>query len=142
MVAESAASVVAVGAIQKIDGGKLYANNCSGCHGAAGEGGGSAFPPLASNTVVSGAPANVIHILKCGLGGAINVAGKTYDSNAGLGRAIKRRPNRGDSVLHPLTLEQPRIERDGGGGDRAQAVSPNPLGARAAAVTIESESAH
>ena len=37
------------------------------------------FPPLAGNPVVTGDAKTVVHIVKYGLSGAVQVAGKTYD---------------------------------------------------------------
>jgi len=60
-------------------GATVFAANCSGCHGAAGQGQPGVFPPLAGNPVVVGDAGKVIHILNNGLNGAIQVNGATYN---------------------------------------------------------------
>lgn len=61
------------------DGAKVYQTNCSSCHQANGAGVPGTFPPLAGNPVVTGDPTKVIHIVKYGLNGKINVKGTTYN---------------------------------------------------------------
>ena len=61
------------------DGAKVYQTNCSSCHGAAGAGLAGTFPPLAGNPVVNGDPKNLIHIVKFGLNGKVQVAGQSYN---------------------------------------------------------------
>ncbi len=75
----SAAAQVAQNGAAAADGGKVYQTNCSSCHQATGEGLVGSFPPLAGNPVVTGDATNVIHILKYGLNGKIQVAGHTYN---------------------------------------------------------------
>lgn len=58
---------------------KIFATNCASCHQASGKGQPGVFPPLAGNIVVTGSPAQVIHIVKDGLSGKIVVAGTTYN---------------------------------------------------------------
>ena len=60
-------------------GASVYSTNCSGCHGAQGQGQPGAFPPLAKNPTVTGDPAKVIHIVSYGLSEKITVAGSTYN---------------------------------------------------------------
>ncbi len=60
-------------------GAKIYAANCSSCHGASGAGMPGAFPPLAGNAYVTGNPKAVEHTLLYGLNGAIKVGGATYN---------------------------------------------------------------
>ncbi len=60
-------------------GSSIFMSNCASCHGANGEGVAGTFPPLASNPAVTGNPATVIHIVKYGLTGKIDVAGKPFD---------------------------------------------------------------
>lgn len=62
-----------------IAGGKIFATDCSSCHGATGTGMVGAFPPLANNPVVTGNPHTVIGIVLGGLHGSITVAGSTYN---------------------------------------------------------------
>ena len=78
-VAEDASRVVSVGKAAALDGAKLYANNCAGCHGASAQGAGSTYPPLVGNAVMTGPPATLIHIVKYGLSGKIVVGSKTYN---------------------------------------------------------------
>lgn len=59
-------------------GASIYAADCASCHQINGEGSPGAFPPLAGNSVVTGDPAKVIHIVKYGLSGPLQVAGKQY----------------------------------------------------------------
>ncbi len=56
----------------------MYAADCASCHQINGEGSPGAFPPLAGNPMVTGDPAKVIHIVKYGLSGPLQVAGKGY----------------------------------------------------------------
>lgn len=60
-------------------GAQIYAANCSSCHQANGQGAAGAFPPLAGSDIVAGDPARIIHIVKFGLTGPVEVAGKTYN---------------------------------------------------------------
>jgi mono/diheme cytochrome c family protein len=80
----AAASAATLSSAQAIaasssDGAKVFETNCSSCHGANGQGSPGAFPPLAGNPVVTGDPSKVIHIVKYGLTGKINVAGHPYN---------------------------------------------------------------
>lgn len=61
------------------NGGSVYMQNCSSCHGSGGKGQPGAFPPLSGNPVVTGAPTHVIHIVKAGLTGPIKVKGQSYN---------------------------------------------------------------
>jgi len=61
------------------DGAKVYQTNCSSCHQANGQGVEGTFPPLAGNSVVTGDPKQVIHIVKYGLNGNIQVNGHTFN---------------------------------------------------------------
>jgi ubiquinol-cytochrome c reductase cytochrome b subunit len=60
-------------------GAKIFAANCSSCHGATGQGTPGSFPPLAANPDVSGDPAKVAHIVMYGLQGPLTVKGATYN---------------------------------------------------------------
>lgn len=55
-----------------------YGPNCSGCHGAQGQGVPGAFPPLANNPRLQD-EAYVLKVIKEGLKGPIEVAGQTYN---------------------------------------------------------------
>jgi mono/diheme cytochrome c family protein len=72
------ASVAANGAAAS-DGAKVYQTNCSSCHQASGQGVAGTFPPLAGNAAVTGDPTRVIHIVKYGLSGKIDVNGTSYN---------------------------------------------------------------
>jgi len=73
----SSAAAPAAGAVA-VDGSKVFATNCSSCHGANAQG--SAFaPPLAGNPVAQGPIAKVKSIVSDGLHGKISVNGKSYD---------------------------------------------------------------
>lgn len=61
------------------DGSKIYQTNCSSCHQANGQGVPGTFPPLAKNAVVTGDATKVIHIVKYGLNGKIEVNGNAYN---------------------------------------------------------------
>ncbi|MDH4445108.1 MAG: PA14 domain-containing protein [Akkermansiaceae bacterium] len=62
------------------DGGQLFTQHCSACHGTDGKGAtGGAFPPLAGSAWVAGDADRAIKIVLHGLHGPINVAGKTYN---------------------------------------------------------------
>ena len=76
--AASPASVAANGAASS-DGAKVYQTNCSSCHQANGQGVPGTFPPLAGNPVVTGDAAKVIHIVKFGLTGKVDVKGTSYN---------------------------------------------------------------
>jgi mono/diheme cytochrome c family protein len=60
-------------------GAAVFTANCSGCHGANGQGQAGVFPPLAGNPVVVGDKTKVITILNNGLNGSIQVNGATYN---------------------------------------------------------------
>lgn len=72
------ASAAANGAAAS-DGAKVYQTNCSSCHQANGQGVPGTFPPLAGNAAVTGDATKVIHIVKYGLSGKIEVNGTTYN---------------------------------------------------------------
>ncbi|MBV8723420.1 MAG: cytochrome c [Candidatus Eremiobacteraeota bacterium] len=61
------------------DGAKVYQTNCSSCHQTNGQGTPGAFPPLAGNSVVTGDPVKLVHIVKYGLSGAIEVSGHSFN---------------------------------------------------------------
>jgi ubiquinol-cytochrome c reductase cytochrome b subunit len=75
--AASAAAGAAVPAGGK--GAQVYGANCSGCHGASGQGTPGTFPPLAKNAFVTGDPKPVVHAILYGLSGSIQVNGGTYN---------------------------------------------------------------
>jgi mono/diheme cytochrome c family protein len=58
---------------------RIYANNCSSCHQASGQGIPGAFPPVVGSEWVTGSPGTLIRILLHGLQGPIEVAGNTYN---------------------------------------------------------------
>lgn len=59
-------------------GASVFANNCSSCHGANGQGVPGTFPPLANNPTVTGDPNKVIGIVVGGLSAPITVGGQSY----------------------------------------------------------------
>lgn len=77
--AASPVASVAMNPANSNDGGKVYRTNCSSCHQADGTGIEGTFPKLAGNPVVTGDPKRVIHIVKYGLMGKIDVAGETFN---------------------------------------------------------------
>ena len=60
-------------------GAAVFAANCSGCHGANGQGTPGAFPPLAKNPHVTGDARVIIHTVLYGLQGKVDVNGATYN---------------------------------------------------------------
>jgi mono/diheme cytochrome c family protein len=58
---------------------RIYANNCSSCHQASGQGIPGAFPPVVASEWVTGAPETLTRILLHGLQGPIEVAGQVYN---------------------------------------------------------------
>jgi mono/diheme cytochrome c family protein len=77
--APAATAAVAQNGASANDGAGVYSTNCSSCHQTNGAGLPGAFPPLALNTVVTGDPKNVIHIVKFGLSGKIQAGSQTYN---------------------------------------------------------------
>ena len=75
----SASSGAMANGVAANDGAKVYQTNCSSCHQPAGTGADDTFPPLAGNPVVNGPPAKVIHIVKYGLNGKIQVKGHSFN---------------------------------------------------------------
>lgn len=62
------------------DGGQLFTQYCSACHGTDGKGAtGGAFPPLAGSPWVEGDPDRAVNVVLFGLHGPVNVAGKVYN---------------------------------------------------------------
>ena len=61
------------------NGASVYNTNCSSCHQSDGKGG--IGPPLAGNPFVTSIAGKVIHIVKNGLTGTIQVNGKSYSGN-------------------------------------------------------------
>lgn len=59
------------------NGASVYNANCSSCHQSDGKG--AIGPPLAGNSLVTGDPKKVIHIVKNGLTGKVVVNGKTFN---------------------------------------------------------------
>jgi mono/diheme cytochrome c family protein len=74
----SAGAMAANGAAAS-DGAKVYQTNCSSCHQANGQGVPGTFPPLAANPAVAGDATKVIHIVKYGLNGKVEVNGTSYN---------------------------------------------------------------
>ncbi|HET6276178.1 MAG TPA: cytochrome b N-terminal domain-containing protein [Candidatus Cybelea sp.] len=64
---------------QSSPGAPVFADNCSSCHGAQGQGVPGTFPPLANNPVVTGDATKVIAIVTGGLHGVISVNGQSYN---------------------------------------------------------------
>ncbi|HEV3156989.1 MAG TPA: cytochrome b N-terminal domain-containing protein [Candidatus Baltobacteraceae bacterium] len=62
-------------------GAAIFAQNCSGCHGAAGLGQASIFPPLAKNAVVTGDKSKLVGILLNGLNGPVDVNGTKFNGS-------------------------------------------------------------
>jgi ubiquinol-cytochrome c reductase cytochrome b subunit len=79
--AQAAAGPAGAGAAPATNsnGAKVFATNCSSCHGAQGQGLPGSFPPLANNPTVTGDPTKVIGIVLNGLHAPISVNGQTYN---------------------------------------------------------------
>lgn len=77
--ASTAPSPAAKTAMTNAKGATVYNTNCSTCHGSQGAGVPGAFPPLAGNPVVTGDVKAVIHIIKNGLTGQIQINGQKYN---------------------------------------------------------------
>ena len=60
-------------------GATVFANSCSGCHGANGQGQPGAFPPLAKNASVTGSATEVIHTVLYGRSGPLTVNGANFN---------------------------------------------------------------
>ncbi|MCY4779467.1 cytochrome c [Sphingobacterium sp. UT-1RO-CII-1] len=63
-----------------VNGQKLYITHCQNCHGAKGEGLGTLYPPLTDSTYLRQNRHQLASIVKFGMQGAIEVAGKTFDN--------------------------------------------------------------
>jgi len=59
----------------------LYITNCSGCHGATGQGAVNIAPPLAKNPYVTGDPKKVIQAVAGGMAGPIREHGSTWSGS-------------------------------------------------------------
>jgi len=66
-------------AAQSADGKTLFAKNCAACHQANGKGIPGAFPALAGNSFVQGAPVEVATVLLKGRGGMPDFSGSLDD---------------------------------------------------------------
>ena len=78
------AALLAAGSAQAqtagADGKTLFAKNCAACHQATGKGIPGAFPALAGNGFVQGAPADVATVLLKGRGGMPDFSGSLDDA--------------------------------------------------------------
>lgn len=63
-----------------VNGQKLYITHCQNCHGAKGEGLGTLYPPLTDSTYLQQNRKQLASIVKFGMQGPIEVAGKTFDN--------------------------------------------------------------
>ena len=79
VVATAAASGAKAASPRVSAGAKVFAANCTGCHGATGMGQPGIFPSLVANPYVSGDAKRVIHTVKFGLTGKIVAKGVKYD---------------------------------------------------------------
>jgi mono/diheme cytochrome c family protein len=61
------------------DGGALYLQHCSSCHGSTGAGMSGVFPPLAGDPVVDGKARGAIAAVATGMRGRLVVNGTAYD---------------------------------------------------------------
>lgn len=60
------------------DGAQLYSQNCTGCHGANGQGIAGVFPPLTNNPRMQD-EAYVVKVIREGISGPLEVNGQTYN---------------------------------------------------------------
>jgi mono/diheme cytochrome c family protein len=77
--ANGSATAAVTGGAANAAGAKAYEQNCASCHQTDGKGMAGSFPPLAGNPAVTGDPAKVIHIVKYGLTGKIEVGGHAFN---------------------------------------------------------------
>jgi len=73
------AATVTVARANDTDGKNLFAKNCAACHQPTGRGIPGAFPALAGNAFVQGAPADVATVLLKGRGGMPDFSGSLDD---------------------------------------------------------------
>jgi cytochrome c6 len=66
---------------QAMDGKALFTKNCAACHQANGKGIPGAFPALAGNALVQGAPADAATVLLKGRGGMPDFSGSLSDAD-------------------------------------------------------------
>jgi len=71
---------IAIGDLLKKEGQKVY-SACASCHQPSGTGQAGVFPPLAGSEWVTGNTEKLAMIIHNGVGGPIEVAGTTYNSN-------------------------------------------------------------
>ena len=62
-------------------GATLYMANCSGCHGASGQGAVNIAPPLVKNPYVTGDPKRVIQTMLSGMAGPVKERGATWNGS-------------------------------------------------------------
>lgn len=67
--------------VARVNGEAVYLENCSGCHGASGQGAPNIAPPLAKNAYVTGNPTAVIHAVTGGLAGPVLEHGATWNGS-------------------------------------------------------------
>ncbi len=78
--ATAAAAAPAAAPAAAVDGAKVFAEQCSACHQANGQGVAGQFPPLAGNSDLFLSPTYPVMVVLAGLSGAIEVEGKTLNS--------------------------------------------------------------
>ncbi len=64
---------------QVVDGAQIYANTCTACHQANGQGLAGKFPPLAGSSWATGDESRLIRIVLHGLSGEIDVEGELFN---------------------------------------------------------------
>jgi mono/diheme cytochrome c family protein len=77
--AAALAACAALAHADAMDGKSLFAKNCAACHQPTGKGIPGAFPALAGNTFVQGAPGDVATVLLKGRGGMPDFSGSLDD---------------------------------------------------------------
>lgn len=77
--ASASSSMAAAGSVSQAAGAKVFTTNCASCHQSNGKGLPGSFPPLAGSPIVTGDPTHLIHIIKYGLTGSVQVEGQTYN---------------------------------------------------------------
>jgi len=127
-------------------GATLYMANCSGCHGASGEGAVNIAPPLVKNAYVTGDPKKVIHTMLTGMVGPIKERGATWDgsmppwqgtiSNAQIAAIITYVRSSWGNKAAPVSEAQVAAQAAGPQPRAAFSAAPSPTAAKAETIYI------
>lgn len=94
-----AAGVAAGASSENANGAKVFATNCSTCHGASGAGQAGVAPPLANNPMVTGDPKAVIGVVIGGLHGQM-IMGQSYGAQMPAWKSILSKKDVADVVTY------------------------------------------